>query len=218
MFTGPMPVDLTAVSRASSARRRAPDQRALRSDVPGAPETYGSIAAAFDFEHHEHTDPAAELVALKAILAREALLSQLEVLSEDLVRRAHRAWALREVPPPLDAPTRRAAVDLMCRLRRATLDVCEAIGAWREISDAPELAFVWHGRDYALKMARSDMDFVKAARAGTILSRASSLELDAVYTTGRVHRAARGGVGRRGAAHAAEPVDAPAYRRPEREL
>ncbi|KAH8057416.1 Ca2-binding protein [Aureococcus anophagefferens] len=150
--------------------------------IPGA-AGFSSVAAAFDFEHHAGTDPASELLVLKAILNREALLSRLEVLAEDLVRRAHRAWALREAPPPLDAPQRRVAVDLMSKLRDATLGVCEAIAHWRSASAAlaaevareesgfaPESyetgglehAFLWHGRNYALKMAVSDMDFVGA--------------------------------------------------------
>ena len=53
-------------------------------------------------EHHMGTDPVSEMFVLREILGREALLSRLEVLCEDLIRKAHRAWALREMPPPLD--------------------------------------------------------------------------------------------------------------------
>ncbi|KAH8074618.1 Ca2-binding protein [Aureococcus anophagefferens] len=81
------------------------------------------------------------------------------------------------------ARRRRVAVDLMSKLRDATLGVCEAIAHWRSASAAlaaevareesgfaPEScetgglehAFLWHGRNYALKMAVSDMDFVGA--------------------------------------------------------
>jgi len=47
---------------------------------------FASIAAALDFEHHVGSDPALELRALKAIVVREGLLSQVEALVEEVMR------------------------------------------------------------------------------------------------------------------------------------
>ncbi|GMH51866.1 hypothetical protein TrLO_g12202, partial [Triparma laevis f. longispina] len=38
---------------------------------------FASVAAAFDFDHHENTDPALELNVLKSVLIREGLLGKL---------------------------------------------------------------------------------------------------------------------------------------------
>ena len=38
---------------------------------------FASVAAAFDFEHHDGTDPALELNVLKSVLIREGLLGKL---------------------------------------------------------------------------------------------------------------------------------------------
>ena len=37
---------------------------------------FASVAAAFDFEHHDGTDPALELNVLKSVLIREGLLGK----------------------------------------------------------------------------------------------------------------------------------------------
>ena len=129
----------------------------------GAPAEFASICAACDFEPHEGTDPHCQLAVLKAILSREAALAALEALCEDVARRAHRSWALREPPKPLDQVTRREAADAMSALRDRTLELCEALLAWRGDTDVAEAKpFLWHGRDYALKVASSDSDFVAA--------------------------------------------------------
>ena len=51
----------------------------------------------------------------------------------------------------------------MSALRDRTLELCEALLAWRGDTDVAEAKpFLWHGRDYALKVASSDSDFVAA--------------------------------------------------------
>merc|ERR1719337_316779 len=129
------------------------DARAILAEAQpaGAPAEFASICAACDFEPHEGTDPHCQLAVLKAILSREAALAALEALCEDVARRAHRSWALREPPNAMSA------------LRDRTLELCEALLAWRGDTDVAEAKpFLWHGRDYALKVASSDSDFVAA--------------------------------------------------------
>jgi len=141
------------------------DARALLAAAQpnGAPCEFASICAACDFEPHPLSDPRAELAVLRSILAREAALAALEALCEGVARRAHRSWALREPPRPLDQVTRREAADAMGALRDRTLDACGALLAWRGTTPAAEpRPFLWHGRDYALKVAASDADFVAA--------------------------------------------------------
>ncbi|KAJ1447311.1 hypothetical protein M885DRAFT_576200 [Pelagophyceae sp. CCMP2097] len=136
-----------------------------RSDDGFDESAFAAVAAAFDFEHHAGTDSRAEMAVLKAVVQREALLSKLEVLAERLIRAAHRSWALHEPAAALDVDARTEAVETMVSLRQAAVSVCDAVRRWREASDpvspgtAPP-AFLWHGRNYLLKMSRSDMDFV----------------------------------------------------------
>ena len=156
-----------SMSTMSSGLVSAPprDARAILAEAQpaGAPAEFASICAACDFEPHEGTDPHCQLAVLKAILSREAALAALEALCEDVARRAHRSWALREPPKPLDQVTRREAADAMSALRDRTLELCEALLAWRGDTDVAEAKpFLWHGRDYALKVASSDSDFVAA--------------------------------------------------------
>lgn len=128
---------------------------------------FEAVAAAFDFKHHDGTDPAAEMRVLKAVLRRETVLSRLEVVAEQLLHRTQRTRNLRGIQgdelTTLAKSEKRVVVDLMTRLREATLDVCEAIAQWRTKSgDAPTRLrpFEWHGRNYLLKVAESDLDFV----------------------------------------------------------
>ena len=158
------PIQCRPCPRASCRPRRATRARNPgRGPARGAPAEFASICAACDFEPHEGTDPHCQLAVLKAILSREAALAALEALCEDVARRAHRSWALREPPKPLDQVTRREAADAMSALRDRTLELCEALLAWRGDTDVAEAKpFLWHGRDYALKVASSDSDFVAA--------------------------------------------------------
>lgn len=147
---------------------------------------FAAVAAILDFKHHEGMDPGAEIAVLKAILRRETLLSQIEAAAEKLVRRAQQNRALQCVQCPdtqlMDKVQKRALVDLMTRLREATVDVCEAIAKWRTGSNGARITceesssghymkpnirqlprpFLWQGSNYLLKVAKSDLDFVGA--------------------------------------------------------
>jgi len=61
-------------------------RQAYRGDSAASAHGFASVAAALDFEHHVGSDPVLELQVLKAVVLREGLLSQIEVLVEELMR------------------------------------------------------------------------------------------------------------------------------------
>lgn len=126
---------------------------------PGA-TTFSSVASAFDFQHHLGSDPARELLVLKRILARECLLSRLEVVCGQLRKR-------RRLPPAtfkgVESPPREGTdrvMDMLSSMRDATVAVVEAVEVWRDgMTGHPPLAFVWHGENYLLKLT-NDLNFL----------------------------------------------------------
>lgn len=125
---------------------------------PGA-TTFSSVASAFDFQHHLGSDPAIELLVLKRILLRECLLSRLEAGCCQLRKQCRRPLASDSATDPLGGGAE-GVVELLSRMRDATVGVIEAVAVWREDMDGrPPSAFVWHGENYLLKIT-SDLNFL----------------------------------------------------------
>lgn len=131
---------------------------------PGADTSpaFRSVASAFDFQHHVGTNPASELLVLKRILHRECLLSRLETTCADLRKQFRRSAAFGGYAALALFGDRNAGViDMLSRMREATVAVVEAVGGWREDMAArhPPLAFTWHGDNYLLKIT-NDLNFL----------------------------------------------------------
>lgn len=130
---------------------------------PGA-TSFSSVASAFDFQHHIGSDPASELLVLKQILTRECLLSRLEAVCDQLRKRFQLVSAATTATS--DSATAglgegsEGIVDLLSKMRAATVAVIEAISVWRKgMTGHPPSAFVWHGDNYLLKIT-NDLNFL----------------------------------------------------------
>lgn len=130
---------------------------------PGA-TSFSSVASAFDFQHHVGSDPASELLVLKHILTRECLLSRLEAVC-DLLRKRFQLLAAAATATSHSATAGlgegvEGIVDLLSKMRAATVAVIEAISVWRkDMTGHPPSAFVWHGDNYLLKIT-NDLNFL----------------------------------------------------------
>lgn len=132
---------------------------------PGA-TSFSSVASAFDFQHHVGSDPASELLVLKHILTRECLLSRLEAVCDQLRKRFQLPSATTTTADSTAARLREengdccGVVNLLSRMRDATVAVIEAISVWRkDMAGDPPPAFVWHGDNYLLKVT-NDLNFL----------------------------------------------------------
>lgn len=83
-----------------------------------------------------------ELEVLKAVMAREAYLERLQRQAKGMTKRFQ-----DEVADTLDL------------LRVASVEVVEAVIAWREVC-GPEAVFQWNSVNYLLKMP-SDLDYLE---------------------------------------------------------
>lgn len=111
---------------------------------------FASVAAAFDFEHHVGSNPALELQVLKVVVLREGLLSQVEAL----VDAAMRPPAFPGDDPDYEAVTAEI-IHLLAQTRDRSVEVIEAIGAWRNGFAGPSPPpFVWQNTNYLLKMCK----------------------------------------------------------------
>lgn len=133
----------------------------------GGSAAFDAISRTLDFARHRGTNPVLEMKVLKAILRRETIISSLEVTAEQLIRRAQRereiaAGKNEEIPVmiSMDKQEKNEFIDAMTRLRETTLEVCEAVGEWR--TEDETRPFEWHGYNYLLKIAKSDVDFIGA--------------------------------------------------------
>jgi hypothetical protein len=123
-------------------------RQAYRGDTAASAPGFASVAAALDFEHHVGSDPALELQVLKAVVLREGLLSQIEILVEELMRpEAYRGEA--QDHQGLAA----AVIELLAQVRDRSLEVVEAVEQWRDAMSPPP-PFVWQNTNYLLKMCR----------------------------------------------------------------
>lgn len=154
---------LLACSQSSDEIQRTTNVALSPVTGPGA-TSFSSVASAFDFQHHIGSDPASELLVLKNILARECLLSRLEAVCDQLRKRFQLLPAATAATP--DSATARLGedgdgiVDLLSKMRGATVAVIEAISVWRkDMTGHPPSAFVWHGDNYLLKIT-NDLNFL----------------------------------------------------------
>ena len=155
---------LMACSRSSDEILQRTTSVAL-SPVRGPGSTsFSSVASAFDFQHHLGSDPASELLVLKHILTRECLLSRLEAVCHRLRKRFQLLPAVAATAD--SAATARmkegseGVVELLSKMRAATVAVIEAISVWRkDMTGYPPSAFVWHGDNYLLKIT-NDLNFL----------------------------------------------------------
>lgn len=130
---------------------------------PGA-TSFSSVASAFDFQHHIGSDPASELLVLKHILTRECLLSRLEAVCHQLRKRFQLLPAVTATSDSAPAVRLKEGsegiLELLSKMRGATVAVIEAISVWRkDMTGYPPSAFVWHGDNYLLKIT-NDMNFL----------------------------------------------------------
>lgn len=132
---------------------------------PGA-TSFSSVASAFDFQHHLGSDPASELLVLKHVLTRECLLSRLDAVCDQLRKRFQLPSATATTADSTAARLREengdchGVVNLLSRMRDATVAVIEAISVWRkDMAGDPPPAFVWHGDNYLLKVT-NDLNFL----------------------------------------------------------
>eukprot|EP00752_Nemacystus_decipiens_P009179 g8200.t1 len=156
---------LLACSRSSDEIQRTTNTNVALSPVTGPGATsFSSVASAFDFQHHIGSDPASELLVLKQILTRECLLSRLEAVCDQLRKRfqllpSASTAASDGVTAVLEEGNERI-VDLLSKMRAATVAVIEAISVWRrDMTGHPPSAFVWHGDNYLLKIT-NDLNFL----------------------------------------------------------
>lgn len=155
---------LLACSRSSDEIQRTTNVALSPVTGPGA-TSFSSVASAFDFQHHIGSDPASELLVLKHILTRECLLSRLEAVCDQLRKRfqLHPAAATTVTSDSATArlgESSEGVVDLLSKMRGATVAVIEAISVWRkDMTGHLPSAFVWHGDNYLLKIT-NDLNFL----------------------------------------------------------
>lgn len=113
---------------------------------------YSLIFSSFGFQHHAGTDRSAELKVLKHILRRENLLLLITAHADKLLE----IDSLKGIKT-LPAPKRLDILDLLTRIREATLNLVEAICQWRLTASSenePEgpKPFIWKNSNYLLKV------------------------------------------------------------------
>lgn len=157
---------LLACSRSSDEIQRTAANVALSPVTGPGATSFSSVASAFDFQHHIGSDPASELLVLKHILTRECLLSRLEAVCDQLRKRFQLLPAAAAATATSDGATAglgegsEGIVDLLSKMRAATVAVIEAISVWRkDMTSHPPSAFVWHGDNYLLKIT-NDLNFL----------------------------------------------------------
>ncbi len=155
---------LLACSRSSDEiLQRSPNVALSPVRGPGA-TSFSSVASAFDFQHHIGSDPASELLVLKHILTRECLLSRLEAVCHQLRKRFQLLPTVTSTSESAPAVRLKEGsegiLELLSKMRGATVAVIEAISVWRkDMTGYPPSAFVWHGDNYLLKIT-NDLNFL----------------------------------------------------------
>jgi len=133
---------------------------------------FASVAAAFDFDHHDGTDPALELEVLKAVLIREGLLGKLwdfaeraNIKDDDATAGTLEGPVVGDYSSKLKDSSGVSILHVLTQCRDVTAKVCMTITAWREGSgpagsaeNAPR-PFLWHGENYLVKCC-TDIDFL----------------------------------------------------------
>ena len=115
-------------------------------------EDFLSIAATFEFEHYETSDPTRELKVVKNVLKRENELMKLRHLCDIICN-------FNAIPNNYAV----SVVNVLASVRECTLNYIESLKYWREsIAKAdPTMPaiFTWEGQNYTLKVV-NDMDFM----------------------------------------------------------
>jgi len=133
---------------------------------------FSSVAAAFDFDHHDGTDPGLELEVLKVILIREGLLGKLWDFAERANLKDDEASmgtlegsVVGDYSSKMKDSSGVSILHVLTQCRDVTAKVCMAVEAWRKGSGAAGMVgsapkpFMWHGENYLLKCC-NDIDFL----------------------------------------------------------
>ncbi|GMH77720.1 hypothetical protein TrST_g7571 [Triparma strigata] len=163
VMNNPFKDELREAARQKRKSSDQPKQYAMSYTSPA----FASVAAAFDFEHHDGTDPALELNVLKSVLIREGLLGKLWDFAERANTSDEASMSTLEgsVKESLDEKLRDASgvsiLQVLTQFRDITAKVCINTVEWRDGSGGGDLPrpFLWHGENYILKMC-DDVDFL----------------------------------------------------------